>query len=842
VEEALRWLPTAPVLERLSSVDALSTLGVLNASSDARARVLVADDNADMRDYVSRLLGVRYHVIAAVDGQDALQKAHVCKPDLVLTDVMMPNLDGFGLLKALRSDARTQTIPLIMLSARAGEEARVEGLDAGADDYIIKPFSARELVARVAGALALARARREALRREQELRAETTDVLESIAEGFIALDAGFRVTYLNPEAERMIGQPRALSLGQLLSEAFPAAGEPEFQRELARVLAQAKPGKLEHYYEPWRKWFEVDAYPKHPGVALYFRDITERKLKTEQLHALAQAAVVVNSNLSIAETLRVVTERARGIVGAHQAIAVFTRDQRWLRGVQARSLSEKYAAWNRDGTAETAAPLYRLVCEHNRALRFTQAELEALPAFVTSDLAAAQLPPLRGWLAVPLVGGDGKNLGLLQLSDKYDGEFSEQDEAILMQLAQLASVAITNAQLYQSTQEARADAETANRMKDQFLATLSHELRTPLNAILGWARILQTGRIDEAVLKQGLDTIERNSRLQAQLIEDLLDLSRIISGKLRLEVQRVSLIDVIESALATTRPAADAKEIRCHSVLDPLAGPVNGDPARLQQIVWNLVSNAVKFTPRGGRIQVVLERVNSMVEISVIDTGLGIRPDFLPYVFDRFRQADSSTTRRHGGLGLGLSIVRQLTEMHGGTVRVKSPGEGMGSTFTVCLPILVAHDQDAPAQEHALPALATLEAPLAPLDGVKVLVVDDELDARELIRRILSDCRAEVSAAGSVQEALATVDRFGPHILLSDIGMPEQDGFELIRRLRMAGWGARTLPAVALTAFARSEDRRRALLAGFQVHIAKPVDPGELVATIASLLGRTGAS
>lgn len=400
------------------------------------------------------------------------------------------------------------------------------------------------------------------------------------------------------------------------------------------------------------------------------------------------------------------------------------------------------------------------------------------------------------------------------------------------------------ARLYEAAQEARAEAEAANRMKDDFLATLGHELRTPLNAILGWARLLRSGKPDAEDLDEGLDAIERNSRVQAQLIEDLLDVSRIISGTLRLDVQRVNLAEVIEAAVVTVGPAADAKGVRIHKVLDSLAAPVTGDPARLQQVVWNLLSNAVKFTPKGGRVQVLLERVNSHVEVSVVDTGQGIRPAFLPHVFDRFRQADGSTTRRHGGLGLGLSIVKQLVEMHGGTVRAKSPGEGQGATFAVSLPILVVHrhEPDGRKVRPKAPGPTELESPDDALDGLRVLVVDDEPDARALIQRVLSGCRAEVRVAGSVAEALVVLARFRPHVLVSDIGMPNEDGYDLIRQVRSGGRTAAQMPAVALTAFARSEDRKRALLAGFQTHVAKPVDPQELVAVVASLAGRTGTA
>lgn len=393
--------------------------------------------------------------------------------------------------------------------------------------------------------------------------------------------------------------------------------------------------------------------------------------------------------------------------------------------------------------------------------------------------------------------------------------------------------------LLEETQKAKADAEAANRLKDEFLATLSHELRTPLNAILGWARILGTGSVEAEDLKEGLEVIERNAKVQVQIIEDLLDISRIVSGTMRLDVQRVNLSEVIDAAITAVTPAADAKGVRIQKVLDPLAGAVSGDPNRLQQIVWNLLTNAVKFTPKGGRVQVLLERVNSHVEISVIDNGVGIRPEFLPHIFERFSQADSSTTRRHGGLGLGLAIVKQLTELHGGSVRAKSPGEGQGSTFVVDLPITVLHEAPPEKVRPKEEQPGEYDCAERPLTGIRVLVVDDEPDARQLVRRVLSECGADVAVAESAAAAVQLVESFRPDILVSDIGMPEQDGYDLIREVRRRV-AAKTLPAVALTAFARSEDRRRALLAGFQTHVAKPVDPAELVAVVASLVERTG--
>lgn len=391
--------------------------------------------------------------------------------------------------------------------------------------------------------------------------------------------------------------------------------------------------------------------------------------------------------------------------------------------------------------------------------------------------------------------------------------------------------------LLESERAARSEIERTSRLKDEFLLTLSHELRTPLNAILGWSQILREGTIDAAKMAHGLNTIERNVRVQAQLIDDLLDMSLIISAKIRLNVQRIDLGSVVEAAVETVRLSAEAKEIHLELVLDPLAGIVSGDPARLQQIVWNLVANAIKFTSKGGRVQIVLERVDSYLEVSVMDTGQGIKPEFLPYVFDKFRQADASITRSQGGLGLGLSIVQSLTELHGGSVRVKSAGEGKGATFIVSFPLMVHSESFEPDDFERDGTMSTSGDYKEPtLNGVKVLVVDDEPDARELIRFVLEGCNAEVATVASAQEALEALSRDMPHVLVSDIGMPQEDGYSLIRKLRALPpeQGGR-IPAVALTAYARAEDRKRALLSGYQMHISKPVEPSELIAVVSSL-------
>lgn len=437
------------------------------------------------------------------------------------------------------------------------------------------------------------------------------------------------------------------------------------------------------------------------------------------------------------------------------------------------------------------------------------------------------------------VAPDGRTRWIRAIGNCFYDESSNplRFDGITIDITGAKKVEEEREKLLEVERAARTEAERINRMKDEFLATLSHELRTPLNAIVGWAQLLQKGTLKPERVKEGLDVIERNVRVQNQLIEDLLDMNRIVSGKLRLNVQQVDLASVIEAAIETVKLAAEAKEIRLQTVLNPRAGTVSGDPNRLQQIVWNLLSNAIKFTSKRGRVQVVLERVNSHIEISVIDTGQGIKPEFLPYVFDRFRQADASITRSHGGLGLGLSIVRSLTELHGGTVSAKSQGEGKGATFIVSLPLIAVHPEETELKPEIAVADDTAIAYDQPtLSGVKVLVVDDEPDARNLIKCVLEECLAEVCTASSAVEALDLLQHYQPDVLVSDIGMPKEDGYQLIRQVRKLPpeQGGR-IPAVALTAYARAQDRKQALLSGYQMHVAKPVEASELVAVVFSL-------
>lgn len=463
---------------------------------------------------------------------------------------------------------------------------------------------------------------------------------------------------------------------------------------------------------------------------------------------------------------------------------------------------------------------------------------------------------IASYLAIPVISRSGEVLGGLFFGDPRVGAFTPQHEQIVTGLASQAAIAMDNAQLYDAAKRAHAEAQRvaeekerlyqqateSSRLKDEFLATISHELRTPLNAILGWAHIVRSGQLDNGSYAKALDTIERNARAQAQLIDDLLDVSRIITGKLRLDVRPADPNSFIDSAIEALRPAAEAKGVRVQRIIDTGVVSIPGDPVRLQQVVWNMLSNAIKFTPRGGRVQVRLERVNSHIDIVVSDTGQGIPADFLPHVFDRFRQADQRTTRQHGGMGLGLAIVRHLVELHGGTVTATSPGAGLGATFTVSLPVIPVYQVDEmgarvhPAASDFSPAPEHVER----LDGLKILVLDDEKDTRELLEAGLSQCGAEVTLADSAGEAFELISSEIPDVLISDIGMPVEDGYDVIRRLRSlpAEKGGK-IPAIALTAYARVEDRMQALKAGYQMHVPKPVELAELAAVVASVARRS---
>jgi len=477
---------------------------------------------------------------------------------------------------------------------------------------------------------------------------------------------------------------------------------------------------------------------------------------------------------------------------------------------------------------------------------------------------------VQSFLGAPIISASGASGWFCLLNKRGADEFSEADEKLAATLAAHVAVAYENATLYEEAQNhatelrmemavrkqaeeerarllvreqaARAEAEAANRNKDEFLATLSHELRTPLTAILGWSHLMRTKRLNEGEVTRALDTIERNARAQSQLIDDLLDVSRIITGKLEIDYAVVDLGRVLDAAFDSVRPAVEAKSIEFSIASDSTRWCVGGDPNRLQQIFWNLFSNAVKFTPKGGQVKVELSGDDSVVQVAVIDSGIGIKPDFLPFIFDRFRQADGSTTREHGGLGLGLAIVRHLVNLHHGTVEVQSEGKNHGTTFTVVFPAaegeleVDGHNGDMAVHESS--EVEVLNS-AALLQGLKILVVDDEPDSRDLVMAILRRHGSDVRCSESAAAAIETFCEWHPDLLVSDIGMPNEDGYSLIKRLRELESGrAKGIPAVALTAYATDEDRSQALSAGFQIHIAKPIEPENFVSCVASVVGR----
>jgi signal transduction histidine kinase len=629
-------------------------------------------------------------------------------------------------------------------------------------------------------------------------------------------------------------------------------------------------GKLKWIRYASRPDRQVDGSILWDGVAT---DVTQQKIQAaeresllaqsqqyaQQLRGLTEAALAMNAVLSVEEVLQVITVQTRSIVGAHQAVTVLKTGESLADALYNISMSEKYRDWRNYAGQPTGEGIYAIVCQTNQPMRMTQAELEAHPRWRNFGAETGH-PPMRGWLAAPLIRRNGQNLGLIQLSDKYEGEFTEADVDILMQLAQMASVAIENSRLYAAEQAARTQAEAANRIKDEFLAVLSHELRSPLNPILGWAKLLREQQLDRTATDRALEIIERNARLQTQLIEDLLDVSRILRGKLSLTVRQVNLNETIEAAIETVRLAAEAKTIQIQTDLPPAPACILGDANRLQQVIWNLLSNAIKFTPAGGRVAVRLEQVGNgeggmgsretpthsplptpdsptyaqmtYAQMTVTDTGKGIHPDFLPYVFDYFRQEDGATTRKFGGLGLGLAIVRHLVELHGGTVSAFSEGEAKGATFTVMLP-LIQPEEAAISQSSESSSLPSM------LNGLRVLIVDDDDDTRELITYTLDRSGAIPIAVNSARGAIQAILRSEFDLLISDIGMPEMDGYTLMRQIRSLFLKNGVLPAIALSAYASELDQQQAISAGFSRHLAKPIDPDELVKAIEQVVKST---
>jgi PAS domain S-box-containing protein len=655
--------------------------------------------------------------------------------------------------------------------------------------------------------------------------------LSSIGDAVVTTDARGHVTFMNPVAERFSGFSLDEALGLPISDVFRMVHERErkpiddLYLRVVRSGAGLSPGEgvLLIARDGRERWVEDRAAPlldeagTHTGMVACFRDVSDRR-RAEA--ALAEQREWLETTLvSIGDA--VIATDIRGVVSFMNPVA------------------EHMTGWKSEqARGAFCSEVFRIVNEHTRA-PVESPVARVLREGVVVGLANHTLLLSRDGReqpiddsAAPIRNAEGRISGVvLVFHDVTERRRAE---------AERQKAEREREQLLGSERAARSEAERANRLKDQFLATVSHELRTPLNAMLGWADMLKRNPGDSQTLMRGLTVIDRNARIQAQLVSDLLDVSRIVSGKLKLELQLVDLPSVVDLAIETVRAMAEAKQIQIERSIEPGLDAVVGDPDRLQQIVWNLLSNAVKFTPDKGSVSVSVAREADQAVITVTDNGAGIAADFLPHLFERFRQADSSSTRRHGGLGLGLTIVKQLAELHGGTIAAQSAGPGKGACFRVRLPLGAPSSMgDVVAAERlSSPATANLASSMALRPGLRILLVEDDADSRELVERLLTEIGCSVHAVASAHEAFELLQREPHELLISDIGLPDEDGYGLLARVRSADNPAIAhMPAIALTAFARSEDKTRALHSGFQAHVAKPLDPAELLATVTSFAG-----
>lgn len=804
--------------------------------------VLVGQDThqyEELRQWLSQ-----QYAVEIVDEAVAFRIVCDRTPHLLLADARGLSLQDWRLLRAVRSHSTLGHLPVILLSDRGEEPICLAGLEAGADDYLLTPCSSYELRHRVAVNLKMMRLQQATVTEPQVQTqaplilcadgvssegnpaiADQADGVEAIAAqqtretlvnalltdapiGIAVLDRDLRYVHVNEALAAINGVPVNQHIGRTLWDVLP-----DWASHLAPVFARVMETKQpllnqelsgETYPSGMRRYALVNYYPvclpdgQVAGVGVTSMDITEFKRVEQALEEALQRLTFHVENTPLA-----VIERDRNF-----------RVTRWSRS------AEKIFGWTADeviGKAWQAIyPEDIEIVRHVRDRLLSGQEKHNLSSnrSYTKDGAVIYCE----WYNSALLDESGDLVSVLSLV--LDVTERKQAEA-------------ERDRLLEREQAARAEAEAANRIKDEFLAVLSHELRSPLNPILGWAKLLRSRRFEQSAVDRALETIERNAKLQTQLIEDLLDISRILRGKISLNVGSVDLMATIEAALETVRLAAEAKGIQLCTLFDGNVGRVSGDANRLQQVIWNLLSNAIKFTPAGGRVDVCIEQVEGQAQIQVKDTGQGISPEFLPFVFDYFRQADGTTTRQFGGLGLGLAIVRYITELHGGSVQAESLGEGCGATFTVRLPLLAT-----PA-EIGLSNVVAFSEDAANLTGLQVLLIDDQADMRELGAMLLEQYGATVRVAESAAEALMVLDLSQPDLLISDIGMPEMDGYMLMQKVRSRPpERGGQIPAIALTAYAGEFNQQQALAAGFQRHLSKPVEPEALIQAIAQLVSR----
>lgn len=688
----------------------------------------------------------------------------------------------------------------------------------------------------------------------RDLRRLLASIVDSSFDAIITKNLDGIVTSWNGAAERLFGYTAEDMIGKPIRLLIPS----DRQTEEDEILARLRHGERIDHFDTVRvakdgRQLSVsltisplrDASGTIVGASKIARDITNTRAMEEErfrlleenvavTEALNDVGTIVASDLERDKVVQAVTDVATELTTAE--FGAFFYNVR-------NDAGESYTLYTISGVPREAFskfPMPRMTEVFEPTFKGTGV---VRSADITKDSRYGHNPPhhgmphghlpVRSYLAVPVRARLGDVIGGLFFGHSEIDRFTEHHERLAVGVSAWASVALENARMFSMVQE-------SSRLKDEFLASLSHELRTPLNAVLGYARMLRTGMVSADKQEKAIETIERNATSLTQIVEDVLDISRIISGKIRLNVQPVDFPQIVQNAIDAVTPAADARGVRLEAVLDPQASPVSGDPERLQQVFWNLLSNAVKFTSRGGRVQIRLGRINSHIEVSVADTGIGIPQEFLPHVFERFRQADASSARERGGLGLGLSIARQLAEMHGGTIEAASGGLGQGATFTVKLPLMIVHpSHEESARVYPRTIAGVQSIPRGDLRNVHVLAIDDDPDAVTLVAELLAAVGARVSTASSADDAIRLLEAELPDVIVTDLGMPRVDGFQLIERIRgHRNPLVRHVPAAALTAYARSEDRVKALRAGFQIHLAKPIDPTELVTAVAALAKR----
>ena len=848
-----------------------SSSGVTGISREA-ARVLLVDDRPENLLALDAILSSEGHrLVRAQSGEEALKALLDDDFAVVLLDMRMPGLDGLQTARAIKARARSRHTPIIFLTANDSPGEIAEAYEHGAVDFLTKPFNPTVLRAKVAVFAELFEQRRKLNEhelqrrllegREQELR-ERNHLLALDAEVGLALGrAGTLAAALEAVADALVRH---------LDAAF------------ARIWTLSADGAFLELKASAGIYTHLDGAHGRVPVGQFKIGKIASERRAHVTNQVVGDARVVDQEWAVREKIvafagypLVVADRLVGVVAAfarHPLSPGALSSMGSIAGITGQSVERRRAedavrasqGWL--STTLTSIGDGVIVTDSKGCVSFLNPVAETLTGWTSAEATGKHLDEIFHTVSeatrskvdgpVAKVLRDGAVVGMVHhtLLVRRDGsEIVIDDSAapildgtnltgvvlVFRDASDKRRVEVERERLLKEAQESRERAELASRAQDEFLATASHELRTPLNSILGWSQMLRSGQLDPSGFFRAAEIIERNAKAQVQLIEDILDGSRMITGKLHLETRPLDLIVLVNAALDTVRPAIDAKELELVVSLDANAARVVADPERLQQVIWNLVNNAIKFTPKGGRVEVRLERAGTSIHLVVKDSGQGIDADFLPHVFERFRQAEGTLTRRHGGLGLGLALVSHLVEAHGGTIRAESEGVGRGATFTVVLPVPAVHAEGTTPERPASTTSSGVVSPRVPksLSGVAILVVDDERDASDLVATVLRAEGAEVLTAGNADEAIAILGKTTPMLLISDVGMPGVDGYELMRRVRtrMGRHGAQ-LPAIALTAYSREQDRRLALEAGFQTHVAKPVEPAELLRVVMGLL------